>query len=255
MLKALVRRGRDDILLSTPMLSFFFRKRSVYLPTWKGSLVALLLAGLICLGILRGAYPFLAVSHSPDRPEVIVIDGWASDQTLEAGLQLAREHNCQVIVMTGVDIAQGSYLVPHQTFAHVGEASLEAMGAPADQVHAAPAGPHHRHRTFATAAAVYQWLNREGKLDARICLVTEGTHSRRSLAVYRKVFEGTKAELQVVAEPPLSYDPDRWWASSAGVKSVIVESIATTDEWLRDSGRSTNDPSTVETPLNQGAAN
>lgn len=233
------------------MLSFFFRKRSVYLPTWKGTLVALLLILLLAFLVIRTAYPFLALSHTPDQPEIIVIDGWTSDQTQQAALALARKHSCELILMTGTDISNGSFLSAHKSYAHVGEATLEAMGAPPDQVHAAPAGPHYRHRTFATAAAVHQWLEREGKLDSRICIVTEATHSRRSLAVYRKVFEGTKAELQIVSEPPLSYDPESWWTSSAGVKSVIVEGIAATDEWLRSSGRESNDPSSIETPISK----
>ena len=65
--------------------------------------------------------------------------------------------------------------------------------------------------------------------------------------VYRKVFGDNESNLSVVSIPSRAYDPGAWWKTSAGMKAVIVESIAATDEWLRDSGRSSNDPSTVPT--------
>ena len=66
--------------------------------------------------------------------------------------------------------------------------------------------------------------------------MTMGLHARRSWMVYRKVFP-PPAAVGVIACPPLDYDPSHWWRSSAGLKGVIGETIATSYEWLCDSGR------------------
>ncbi|NIP98346.1 MAG: YdcF family protein, partial [Akkermansiaceae bacterium] len=59
---------------------------------------------------------------------------------MEAALALVREQSCQVVLTTGVDVPNGKYLSEHGTYAHLGEATLEALGIPPDQVHPAPAG-------------------------------------------------------------------------------------------------------------------
>ncbi len=233
------------------MPSIFFRKRSVYLPTWKLSLFLVALGTAVLFGIFRFLYPFLSQTDFLDRSDVIVIDGWVSDQTMEAALAFSRQQSCKLLLSAGGDLGRGYKLSEHKTYAHIGEATLEALGVPPDQVHPAPAGANHRHRTFASASAVYQWMEMNGYLDARITVITEGPHSRRSLAVYRKVFSNTEAEIGVISKPSLSYDPEVWWKTSEGLKSVVIETIAVAYEWLRDSGRTTNDPHSVQTGINE----
>jgi hypothetical protein len=163
---------------------------------------------------------------------------------MESAIAVARRQSCETILSAGVELPNGYHLSHFKTFAHLGEATLEALGVPEDHAHAAPGGAHHRHRTFASAAAVHQWLEQRDRLDDRILVVTEGAHGRRSLAIYRKVF-GDEDRIGIISAPSLTYDPDRWWASSAGVKAVIVETVGLLDEWLRDSGRPSNDPGSV----------
>ena len=67
-------------------------------------------------------------------------------------------------------------------------------------------------------------------------LMTRGLHARRSWMVYRKVF-GPGVRVGVISCPPHNYLPAKWWQSSAGLKGVIGETIATGYEWLCDSGR------------------
>ncbi len=231
------------------MISHLFRKRAIYLPTWKLTLVLVLLLAGILVGLVRSLYPFLAQSEPVDRSDVIVIDGWVSDQTMEVAIAIAREQSCELMLSAGVGLSAGYYLSQYKSFAELGEATLEALGVPADQVHSAPAGTNQRHRTFASAVAVYQWLEKEDHLDARVPVITEGPHSRRSLAVYRKVFRETEAEIGIISGPPPAFDPEAWWKTNFGMKTVIVEFVAVTDEWLRDSGRSSNDPHSIQTGI------
>ncbi|NNC88482.1 MAG: DUF218 domain-containing protein [Akkermansiaceae bacterium] len=229
------------------MLFRLFRKRSVYVPTWRLALVLLVVVVVMAVAVLRGLYPFLALSSPVEQPDVIVVDGWISDRSMEAAMALAEQKSCKVMLVAGVDLATGHFLSEYKTYAHLGEATLEAMGVPEDEVHPAPAGPNHRHRSFAGAAAVYQWLETEDLLASRIVVITEGPHGRRSRAVYRKVFGNAPTGIGVLSMPPVAYDPESWWKTSSGMKSVIVEAVAFLDEWLRDGGRETNDPATVQT--------
>lgn len=230
------------------------RKRTLYLPTWKGWLVLLLLLAGVATLLLRSAHPFLARNVPVAQPRIVVVEGWISDLSLE---WVAAEHSgmgAPLLLCTGVDVPAGSHLLELGSFARLAEATLETLGVPEEGVHACPAGPHKRLRTFASAAAVYKWLEANDSLDARILIVTEGTHSRRSLAVYRKVFAQTSAEIGIRSLPSPNYDPEAWWKNSAGMKTVLTEGIAAFDEGLRDGGRDSNDPHRIETPAPPGTA-
>jgi hypothetical protein len=58
-------------------------------------------------------------------------------------------------------------------------------------------------------------------------LYTVGAHARRSWSLYRKAL-GPRFEVGVISCENEEYDPERWWESSAGLKTVIDETIA----WL-----------------------
>jgi len=69
-----------------------------------------------------------------------------------------------------------------------------------------------------------------------INLFTLGPHGCRSRIVYGKVF-GPEVAIGVISYPSKEYDAEKWWTVSAGVKSIINETLAWGYEWLLDSGR------------------
>lgn len=74
---------------------------------------------------------------------------------------------------------------------------------------------------------VREWLAASGRAVDRFDLVSVGVHSRRSWILFRAAF-GPDVHIGIVALHPTTYDAKNWWATSAGVKTVVPEALA----WL-----------------------
>ena len=81
-------------------------------------------------------------------------------------------------------------------------------------------------RTHAAALEVRNWLCEHPDVHSDN-LVTQGPHARRSFIIFKRVLT-PGFDLGVCAVPPRDYDPERWWASSEGFRTVVSEAIAYT---------------------------
>lgn len=77
--------------------------------------------------------------------------------------------------------------------------------------------------TFDEAADALAMARKEGW--ARIILVTDEFHTRRSLLAFEKVFEGSGVEIQVAGAPNEVFGVDDWWKSDRGLIAYIGETI------------------------------
>ena len=59
----------------------------------------------------------------------------------------------------------------------------------------------------------------------RIILVTDNSHTRRSLLAFEKVFEGSEVEVQVAGAPNEVFGVDDWWKSDRGILAYFGETI------------------------------
>lgn len=50
-------------------------------------------------------------------------------------------------------------------------------------------------------------------------------HSLRSWLIFQQAL-APNIKVGIIAEKPIEYNPKKWWASSAGVRSIIFETIA-----------------------------
>lgn len=66
---------------------------------------------------------------------------------------------------------------------------------------------------------------RDDSNKKKVDIVTRGHHARRSFILFQIALDGV-AKVGVIAVPPYNYDPDYWYDSSAGFRSVIGEIIA-----------------------------
>src|SRR3982750_4721345 len=105
----------------------FFERRQIVLPTWRGTiliLIVFLVAG--CL-LLHAAYSFLAPTH-PLGSGVLVVEGWAPDYALTAAASNFKQGNYQKLFVTGGPIENGGPLIAYKTYAQLGAAILMTMG-------------------------------------------------------------------------------------------------------------------------------
>jgi hypothetical protein len=199
-------------------------RRPCLVPTWRGWLVLTLLASLLSTLAVREVHPFLAV-NDPMPGGLLVVEGWASDHALAAALVEYRSHHYDKVYVTGGPLESGSALVAYRSWAELGTASLRKMGLGSNEVVAVPAPRVQQDRTYTSALSLREWLRNHGIEAAKVHLMTEGPHARRSRLLFRRAL-GKRFVVGVTATPVEVYDPQHWWRSSAGFRNVVDESLA-----------------------------
>jgi hypothetical protein len=200
------------------------RRRQCLVPTWRGWL--LLVLGLVVLVAIavREVHPFLAVTK-PVTGGLLVVEGWAPDYALEAAVEeFSRNHYDRIYVIGG-PLEHGGPLAEYRTLAERGAATLLKLGLTTNAVQAVPAPLVRQDRTYAAAVSLRNWLRQHGISANKVHLLSEGAHARRSRLLVEKAM-GPGAVVGVTSITDKDYDPQRWWRSSAGVRTVISEALA-----------------------------
>lgn len=208
---------------NNPKICLLQRKISWTL-TWQGWLT--ILVSFIATGIFTFTQiqPFLAVS-SPIKADVLVVEGWLPDYALQQAINEFRRGSYQQIITTGGSLPTGFYLTEYKNYAALAAATLQELGLEKENLIAVAAPQVIKDRTYASAVALKQWLINSEKTIAAINLFTLDVHARRSWLLFKQVLE-PRVKIGAIATQNLDYDPDRWWRSSAGVRTVICEAIA-----------------------------
>lgn len=201
----------------------FFRPRTIWLPTLRGWLVIFAVIAALGLVAVKNAYWFLAASD-PVPGGVLVVEGWAAEYAMQAALDEFRRGHYDGFYVTGGPIDDASPLAHFKTCADLGVDVLTRLGLEPGRVRAVPSGRVRQDRTYASAVALREWLRSRRQPVEKLNLVSVGTHSRRSRLLFEKAFPGIR--VGVIAVEDHEFDVNRWWASSAGVRSVTSEWIA-----------------------------
>lgn len=204
------------------------RKRMMWLPTWRGWCCLVLLAACMCIWTARNIHPFLSVTRRVPA-DVLVIEGWVPDLALKTAIQEFQQGQYRFIITSGGPRPRGHLTSDFPTYAAEAAAALRKLGFPPEKIIEAPGEPTLRDRTFHSAQAVKHRLAELNIKQAGLNIITEGNHARRTWTVFRRVFPEPN-RVGVIACPPVDYDPARWWASSEGAKSTLIEAFG----WLHD---------------------
>ena len=129
------------------------------------------------------------------------------------------------VITTGGAIPASLYRHESTTYAGLARDYLVRRGIPSDSVTAVPAPESAQDRTYLSAVMVRDWLTQSGRKIDAVDVFSSGVHSRRSRAVYRLAF-GPAVRVGIIAARPSAYDPDAWWTTSTGAKTVLSETIA-----------------------------
>jgi hypothetical protein len=210
-----------------PSRSFFSRlvcRRSVPVPTWRGWLALLLAAAVLCGATMRWACPFLTVNDSVPGG-VLVVEGWVAPPEAKKAFEEFQRGGYTSLYVTGEPIEKGSPLDSYESYATLTADVLQRFGADPAKVHAVPAPFVTKDRTYSTAVALKKALLASGVPMAKVNVVSGGTHSRRTRLLYEKAF-GPGTRVGMIALPEREFDPAHWWASSAGVRTVVGELVA-----------------------------
>ncbi len=191
---------------------------------------------LIVLLILT-IYPFLAPTQSV-QGKGLVVDQMLPNYALKKVRDRFQNGNYQLLVTSGgelpampavicklVETCRDGHLSRYKTKAQLNAATLAAQGVPPEKIIAASAPSVQKDRTYAAALEVKKQLAEKGLFPSALDVVSLGAHSRRTWIIYQMVFS-PETQIGVYSIKPYDYDPERWWSSSAGVRTIIGETIA-----------------------------
>ncbi len=201
-----------------------FHQRTLWVPTGPGCALifsTLLLFGWFCFSHLHG---FLAL-RAPVPSDVLVVEGWASDDVLKQSIQEFHQNRYQCVVTVGVPVDHGSYLLEYKTFAEIAARSLKKMGLPENVVFAAPGYQVMTDRTYQSGLALKQWLQKNRPQTASINIISGGAHARRTRLLFEKAL-GPQIKVGILSKDSEDYNGDNWYLRSAGVRDVLSEFIA-----------------------------
>ena len=180
-----------------------------------------LTTGLIFLKI----QPFLATTRRVDA-QVLVVEGWVHAYSIRAAVAEFTNGGYQTIFTTGGPVVgTGGYSNDFNTAAGVGAAALRAEGIAGSVIQMVPSHITGRDRTYSSALALREWLQRHHQVVLRVNILTEGAHARRTRWLFQKAL-GPDVSVGIISIADPDYDAAHWWRYSEGVREVVGESIA-----------------------------
>src|SRR5579862_1991289 len=187
------------------MRSFaLFRRRSIWFPTWRGWLL-LAGAGMVFLLAWMLAIPLLLSPTQPLGRGILVVEGWLPDYTLEEAARAFESHHYRAIVVTGVPLDQGAYILTETNYAQLASETLQRMGIKPESIVCLARSKTPRNRTYGTALLVRRWLDSQS-IDGGVDVFTLGVHARRTRFYYRLAL-GPKYKVGIIAGEEHRFNP------------------------------------------------
>ncbi len=185
---------------------------------------------LLFIMVLLGIYTinlhnFLAINQPVSQAEILVVEGWLPDYAIKEAIGEFNSGKYQLVITTGLPLSKGYYLAEYKNFAQLAAATMVKLGFDPNKLVAVPAPEVMKDRTYASAIALREWLQGAKNPVKAINLYTFGPHARRSWLLFKKAL-APEITVGVIAVTPQDYDPQQWWRSSEGVRTVIGETIA-----------------------------
>jgi hypothetical protein len=215
------KKYRDIKLFNFRLL----KRQEIWTLTLQGWLIFLITFGISIFVIITKLYPFLAVNDPIKSADVLVVEGWISDYALKKAVNEFKQGSYSQILTVGVPVDQGFYLAEYNNFAEISAATLHKMGIPKEKVRAISAPEVTINRTIASARALKQYIKDKNLQIDSINLLTSDAHARRSWLIFKNTLAPT-IEVGIIAINPATYNSNKWWNSSQGVRTVMSEAIA-----------------------------
>ena len=193
-------------------------------PTARGWLVLLLAAAALALFAARNVHSFLAVTD-PVNAELLVVEAWLPDHALEKVIVEFNRKPYSTLYLTGGRIELGFHVSEYKTYPSLAAAILTKLGLKKEVIQEVPALDVPQDRTYASAWALKKWFREHGISPRAVQVVSLGPHARRTRLLFAKAL-GNDFTVGITAIQGQGYHPDSWWATSAGVRTVICETIA-----------------------------
>ena len=199
-----------------------FKRKEIWVPTWKGWLAIVVAFAAVIFGLIRFAAPFLAPTKPLGAP-VLVMEGWIPEDGIRRAVELADRNHYALIITSGMEIEKGLDVSHYGDYANLGAERLVALGYKGTNIVKVPSLKVPRDRTYHCALAVHDYLLKNTNYRS-IDILTESVHARRSWYLFRRACR-PDIKVGVIANPSPDFDAKHWWRTSNGVRTVLNEII------------------------------
>ena len=201
----------------------FFKRKEIWVPTWKAWLLFLALCVAFIFIVLRFTPRFLAPVKPLGAP-VLVVEGWISDHGLERAIQLSASNRYAIVITAGLGIQKGMDISHYGNYAELAASRLTNMGFTGTNLVKVPGPDVRKDRTYHTALLVRDYLL-TNTTHRSIDILSDSVHSRRTWLLY-KMACAPEIKVGIIANPSPEFDPKGWWKTSNGVRAIIDETIS-----------------------------
>ncbi|MBN3946167.1 MAG: ElyC/SanA/YdcF family protein [Nostoc sp.] len=201
------------------------KRQEMWTLTAQGWAIAIALIAYLIFFAITHVHSFLAVTYPIKSAKVLVVEGWLPDYAIEEALTEFKNGSYRQIISTGGILGKGSYLTGYKNFAEVSAATFIKLGLEAEKVVAVPTPFVVKDRSYASAAEFHRWLSNSNLQIESINLFSLDVHTRRSWLIFKKLLN-PDIKVGIIAAKTQDYDPEKWWDSSQGVRTIVDEGIA-----------------------------
>ena len=200
-----------------------FKRKEIWVPTWKGWLAIVVTFAAIIFGLIRFSAPFLAPTKPLNAP-VLVMEGWISDDGILYAIELDKKNHYGLVIAAGQEIEKGMDITHYENYANLGASRLIALGFKGTNLVKVATPKSKKDRTYHTALEVRKYLLTQTPYRS-IDVISDSVHARRSWYLYHRACE-PEIKVGIIAATSPQFDADHWWRTSNGVRIVLNEAIA-----------------------------
>ena len=194
------------------------------MPTLKGWILIISVSILAIYWITKNLHEFLA-ENRPIQGEVLVVEGWIPDFAINPLIEYFYANDYKYLITVGSPIYKGSYLTNYKTSSERLASGLVAMGIKSSKIKVINTHAVKKDRTYASAKAFSAWCLNSDSVVQSVDIYTLGAHARRSRLLYDQALKN-QVLVGVVSANDINYNPEKWWQTSLGFRTVINEAIA-----------------------------
>ncbi|MCW5317443.1 YdcF family protein [Nostoc sp. KVJ3] len=201
------------------------KRQEMWILTAQGWAIVIALIAYLIFFTITHIHSFLAVTSPIKSAEVLVVEGWLPDYAIIQALTEFKNGSYHLVITTGGSIEKGNYLSEYKNFAEVSAATFKKLGLESEKVVAVPTPTVIKDRSYASAVEFDRWLSNSNLKLQSINLFSLDVHTRRSWLLFKKLLSPT-IKVGAIAAKTQDYDPNKWWDSSQGVRTILDEGIA-----------------------------
>ncbi len=202
----------------------FTKKKECTVLTWQGKIIIISAFTGIALFIFL-KFPIFLSNNNPVNGKYLVLDGIMPDYSIQQAIEIFNNQNYTTVIATGSKLESGYFISEKKTMAELTYATFIALGFDSANVIVIPEGDILKDRTYTSALSLKKYFDKHQISSADVDVLALGCHARRSRILFQLAL-GENYKVGIIAVPDNSFNINKWWKTSKGVRTVVGETIA-----------------------------